>query len=449
MLILRDGLVVNGDGRTPPTTASVIVDGSTIAAVEPVLYKGGVHDTVIDLRGKLVMPGGIDVHAHAVAPGPRFASATPAIPTAEVMANLRRHLIQGHTTVVDLDGFKLPAETASANSAQPVRVEASTVHFDPMWDAADACDGAGLTPEHRNMTSATMAEHGAVAIGEVGAGMTLGGGGQDYMYIPAAIERATGTRLLPRQATSLKYAVLGRHVRAEDADPEAIADLLAQYGIAEQFTVADLIALIKNSVLPSFQLAIDGIAESAKQATQLGIPSLVHNSAPSDEACRAAADVAGPLLIAGHTNHPTFTLEESIASARWAREHGAHIEVSTLDSWGRRELVPASRQLMALASERLIDIIATDYAAGHWDGVFEPVEDIVRQGLASLEQAVAMTSGNVGKAMPRIGADRGLIRSGYLADLVVADAAHPADIDMVLIDGAVQLDNSGLLAATR
>jgi alpha-D-ribose 1-methylphosphonate 5-triphosphate diphosphatase PhnM len=104
---------------------------------------------------------------------------------------------------------------------------------------------------------------------------------------------------------------------------------------------------------------------------------------------------------------------------------------------------------MALASERLIDIIATDYAAGHWDGVFEPVEDIVRQGLASLEQAVAMTSGNVGKAMPRIGADRGLIRSGYLADLVVADAAHPADIDMVLIDGAVQLDNSGLLAATR
>lgn len=164
---------------------------------------------------------------------------------------------------------------------------------------------------------------------------------------------------------------------------------------------------------------------------------------PSDEATRAAAETAGSLLIAGHTNHSTFTEDEAIASAGFMRAHGATVEVSTLDSWGRRELVPTSAQLMALAREGLIDIIATDYAAGHWDGVFEAVEDIVRLGLASLEQAVAMVTGNVAKAVPRIGANRGVLRSGFLADLVIADVAHPADIDMVVIGGQVQLDDSG------
>ena len=40
------------------------------------------------------------------------------------------------------------------------------------------------------MTAQQMVGAGAVVIGEVGAGMTLGGGGQDYMYIPAAVEQA-------------------------------------------------------------------------------------------------------------------------------------------------------------------------------------------------------------------------------------------------------------------
>ncbi|MBB5788580.1 amidohydrolase family protein [Jiangella mangrovi] len=449
MFILKNGRLVVGDGRTPAFTGSLVIDGDRIAAAGPDDYTGGLDDTVVDLGGRLVLPGALDCHAHAVAPGPRFASGTPGVSLPEVMGNLRRHLSQGHTTVVDLDGFKLPAETTQV-TGQPVRVASSTVHFEPMFQAADAADGSGLTAAHRDMTAAAMADAGAVVIGEVGAGMTLGGGGQDYLYIPAAVEKATGTRLTPAQSKALKYAVLGRHIRPGAPDTGAVRRLLTEYGLAERLPVADAVALIEDSVLPSFQTALDGLVRSADLAVDLGIPTLVHNSAPSDEAARTAAKVAGPLFIGGHTNHGTFSADEAVASARYIREQGGHVELDTFDAWGRRELHAAPEHLIALVQEGLVDVIATDYASGHWDGVFSAVEAIVGVGLASLEAAVAMVSGNVARALPRLG-DRGLLRPGRLADVVVTSPRHPSDIELVIVGGEVVLaaEGSGLREPAR
>jgi imidazolonepropionase-like amidohydrolase len=439
MLILRNGRVINGDGRTAPFDGSVLVDGQWITAVGPDDYTGGTDDVVYDLDRALVMPGAIDAHAHALAPGPRFASATPGVSVAEALGNLRRHLTQGHTTLVDLDGFKLPGDTAEVRDRQPVRVENATIHFDPMFAAADAADGSGLTPAHRAMTAAEMVRGGAVVLGEVGAGMTLGGGGQDYMYIPAAMEKATGVRLTPAKSTKLKYAVLGRHIRPGNPDRDRIRALLASYGLAEAITVEATIELIEQSVLPSFSIALDGLVKSASLAVELGVPTLVHNSAPSDGAAREAAEIAGALFIGGHTNHGTFSSEEAVANARWIRQHGGVVEVDTFDAWGRRELHAGPEHLIALAQEGLIDIIATDYAAGHWDGMFEMVDALVRVGLVPLEKAVAMATGNVGRAIPRIGTDRGLLKAGHRADIVIATRRSPADIRLVVIDGRVVL----------
>ncbi|MFD3486169.1 amidohydrolase family protein [Streptomyces sp. NPDC058665] len=439
MLILNHGLIVNGDGRTAPFTGSVVIEGSRIAAVGPGNYTGGIDDTVIDLEGRLVMPGAIDPHTHAVAPGPRFASGTPGVSLEEVLGNLRRHLSQGHTTVVDLDGFKVPEETALAQGRQPVRIEAGTVHFAPMFAAADAADGAGLNDVHRSMTAREMVDAGAVVIGEVGAGMTLGGGGQDYMYIPAAVEQTTGVKILPAQAKALKYAVLGRHIRLGNPDREKIAELLQQQGLTGLITVDKLIKLIEESVLPSFQVALDGLVASANLAVELGVPTLVHNSAPSDEAAREAASIAKELFIGGHTNHGTFSAEEAVENARWIREQGGFVEIDTFDAWGRKELHATPEHLIALMQEGLVDIMATDYAAGHWDGMFEMVDAVARVGLVPLEQAVAMATGNVGKALPRVGADRGQLKAGQLADVVVSAAASPADVQLVVIDGEVAL----------
>src|SRR5882757_5178655 len=104
MLVLKNSLIVNGDGRTRPFTGSIAIEGGVIAAVMPEDLSGGPKDTVLDLGGRIVVPGAINAHAHATAPGPRFASGTPGVPLSEALGNLRCHLVQGHTTVVDLDG---------------------------------------------------------------------------------------------------------------------------------------------------------------------------------------------------------------------------------------------------------------------------------------------------------------------------------------------------------
>lgn len=439
MLILKNAEIVVGDGRRKPFRGSIAIEDGLIAAVSPHDLTGGAADTVIDLEGRLAVPGAIDAHAHATAPGPRFASGTPGVPLSESLGNLRRHLSQGHTTVVDLDGFKSPADNAQVRDAQPIKVEMSTVHFTPMLDAADACDGSGLSRVHRDLTAQQMKESGAVILGEVGAGMTLGGGGQDYIYIPAAIEKATGVRVVQAQAQQLKYAALGRHIRSGDPDRDRLGALIDEFGLGP-LPVDDLVGIIEQSVLPSIQTALDGLLRSASLAVELQLPTLVHNSAPSDDIARQAAKIAGGLFIGGHTNHPTYSADEAVANARWIREHGGHVEVDTFDLWTGG--TGASRSgmhdcLIALAQADLIDIIATDYAAGHWDGIWEMAAAFVQAGLAPIEKAVAMATGNVARAIPRIGETRGVLRPGLAADIVVTSRRTLADVELVLIDGVV------------
>ncbi|MEU3333340.1 amidohydrolase family protein [Glutamicibacter creatinolyticus] len=436
VLVLKNAQIIIGDGLTKPFSGSIAIEDGIIAGVTPGNLGGGVGDTVIDLAGRLVVPGAINPHAHATAPGPRFASGTPGVSLSESLGNLRRHLSQGHTTVVDLDGFKLPEENAQVRGVQPVKVEMSTVHFEPMFEAADAADGMGLNEAHRTATAHQLNDQGAVVIGEVGAGMTLGGGGQDYLYIPAAFEEATGVRLTTGQAQALKYAVLGRYIKRGKTDRNKVAELIQEYGLAP-LTVDGAVELIEQSVLPSFQVALDGLVSSASLAVELGLPTLVHNSAPSDDATRAAAEVAENLFIGGHTNHITFTPEESIESAKFIKKQGGYVEIDTFDLWGRKVLTKDSAHLIAMMQADVVDIIATDYAAGHWDGMWEMVAGIVQVGLSSIEKAVALATGNVAKALPRIGADRGLIKPGLIADLVVTSPKTLADIELVLINGEI------------
>jgi imidazolonepropionase-like amidohydrolase len=429
----RNANIVVGDGITPIFTGCLSVDDGRIVEVSEGTGAGHTADTV-DLRGRLVLPGAIDIHAHAVTTGPRFASATPSVSHDEATRNAQTHLRQGHTTVVDLDGLKIP--TDRQDTPTKLRIEAGTIHFDPMFEAADQADGAGLSEAHRRMTVDRMfSEGGAVVIGEVGAGMTLGGGGQDYIYIPAAIERHTGITIKATQATELKYAVLGRHVRPGAPDVDRLRSLLAEYGLAAHLDVPAVIRIVEESVLPSFKISLDGIVESARIGRRLGAPVILHNSAPSDEACREAASIACDLVIAGHTNHDTFSAEESIANARWMKAQGAFVEVDTFDSWGLREGNPTPDLLLALVAEGVVDIIASDYAAGHWDGVLHAVEEITAKGLLNLEQAVALVTGNVARAIPSLGRDRGTLQVGKLADFVVTDYEHPADIHDVYVGG--------------
>ncbi|HET8998288.1 MAG TPA: amidohydrolase family protein, partial [bacterium] len=270
--------------------------------------------------------------------------------------------------------------------------------------------------------------------GEVGGGHTLGGGGQDYMYIPMAVERETGVALTPHQAAEIKYAVLGRRVRVEAYDRDRVEAALAGAALAGRITPERAREIIHSCVLPSFQTALEGLREAGRLAARHRVPTVVHTSAPSESAIDDAADVAGPFLISGHTNHATFTLEESLACARRLRAKGAWIEVSTLDAFGLRRLVPRPDNMYALLRHDLVDFVATDYASGNWDNPYTGVAHAVADGVLTLPKAVALVSRNVTRAYPALAPDRGEITPGKAADLVVCRERFD-QVDLVFVNG--------------
>src|SRR5262249_41255875 len=262
------------------------------------------------------------------------ASGAPPLAFERVLANLDYHIRGGTTTVLNLDGFNLPAEIDASARAHPINLRAATTHFPLAVQAARQSDGSGLGPAHEAMTVEQMLWAGAVAIGEVGGGHTLGGGGQDYMYIPMAVERETGVRLTPHQAAEIKYAVLGRRVQVEAYDRDRVNATLAAADLAGRITPERTREIIHSCGLPSVQTPPEALREAGRLAARHRVPTVVHTSAPSEEAIDDAAEAAGPFLISGHTNHSTFTVEESLACARRLRAKGAWIEVSTLDAFG-------------------------------------------------------------------------------------------------------------------
>ncbi|MCY3962949.1 MAG: amidohydrolase family protein, partial [bacterium] len=68
--MIKNGTVVSSTGADP---AEVLIDGETIVAVlqpgsDLALSAENGADRVIDATGKLVVPGGVDVHTHMELP---------------------------------------------------------------------------------------------------------------------------------------------------------------------------------------------------------------------------------------------------------------------------------------------------------------------------------------------------------------------------------------------
>tara|TARA_R110000868_G_scaffold280573_1_gene540854 strand:- start:82977 stop:84410 length:1434 start_codon:yes stop_codon:yes gene_type:complete len=96
--LIINGTVVSATGRTP---ANVLIDGETIVAVlQPGSTALGVDlessvDTVIDAKGKYVIPGGVDAHTHMELPF----GGTAASDTFETGTRAAAH--GGTTTIID------------------------------------------------------------------------------------------------------------------------------------------------------------------------------------------------------------------------------------------------------------------------------------------------------------------------------------------------------------
>ncbi|MFC4856396.1 amidohydrolase family protein [Actinophytocola glycyrrhizae] len=429
--------VLHGGDLVDRCGVDVVVSGGAIREIVPTRPAGDYAAAdLVDAADGLVVPGLINNHTHGTAFGPLFPSGHEGLPHEQVLANLDRHLLEGTTTVLCVDGFVTEEALARTGEAHPVNVRLASCNTPACLAAATIADGGGLTDENRAFTAHRAVRAGAVALGEIGAGHTLGGGGASYLYIPAEVARRTGVTITPRQSNALKVAVLGRHISPSAFDRDAVEEALAAAGLAGKLSVEDTRGIVSDVILPAFDIALSGLAEAAEQARAAGVPVLVHNAAASmtQVAGIARTDVR---LIAGHSNHSSFEPREALEHAEQLKELGAVVDVSTLDTFGARRLTTGPELLYAMFEAGLVDTISTDYAGGHHDPILLAIDEATRAGVVTLPAAIAMATANVADAIPGIAPGRGRIVPGAVADLVVTDPARLDRVGVVMIGGEV------------
>ncbi|MFD9702729.1 amidohydrolase family protein [Lentzea sp. NPDC059081] len=433
--VVRGCDLADGLGGELRRGVDVVVEGDTIREiVEP---GNGEYPSaeVVEAAGMLVLPGLINNHTHGTAFGPLFPSGHEPLSPAQVLANLDRHLLEGTTTLLCVDGFITAEGVARTDEAHPVTVRAASCNTPACLQAATIADGGGLGEEHRTFTARRAVAAGAVALGEIGAGHTLGGGGASYLYIPEEIARRTGVTVTALQANDLKVAVLGRHIRASAFDRDAVEEALAGAGLTGKLSVEDAREIVSGVVLPAFDIALHGLAEAADLGRELDVPVLVHNAAASmtQVAAIARTDVR---LVAGHSNHPSFTTREAVRHAEQLKERGVVIDVSVLDTYGGSR--PHLKDLLhALFEAGLVDTISTDYAAGHHDPILLAIDRATKAGVVGLPAAIAMATSKVADVFPGLAPRRGRIVPRAIADLVVTSPAALENVRTVMIGGRV------------
>ncbi len=438
MLIFKDAKVVTGDSTTIYERATVIIENGVIAEVTERFSEPAEHDAkVIDGSGKVLVPGMINHHAHGVVNGPIFASAAEPLGMPKVIEQLDRNLLQGVTTVLNVDGFCTMDEVKETQRYHPINIKACTMHTPLNFTAADRLDAAGLRPEHRTMTVEKMLEQGAVAIGEIGGGHTLGGGGQDYIYIPRAIKKATGRDIDSFQARKLKLAVLGRFIEESACDIELVAAVLAEIGLDDCLTPEAAKQIVVNTVLPSVSVTLDGYREAANEAIRFNVPMIAHNAPTSMKVVHEIAAMGMKRFIAAHSNY-LYTLEESIENTRKLKQYpGVIIDAAVHDCFGEKRLVSSPLNLLAFFKEDLADIVSTDYAAGKFDSMLLAFEEGIKLGKIGLAKAVGLGTKKVADAIPGLAPKRGLIEKGYVADLVLCGDPQISLVDTVTLAGTV------------
>jgi imidazolonepropionase-like amidohydrolase len=446
--VLHHGDLIDGQGTDALSAVDIIIDDDTVREIVPSRPADtyGTVDEIVDATGMLVIPGLINNHTHGTAYGPLFPSGHERLPHEQVLANLDRHLLEGTTTVLCVDGFVTAEELHRTNESHPINVKLASCNTPACLRAATIADGGGLTEANRTFTARQALSAGAVAFGEIGAGHTLGGGGASYMYIPAEIARRTGVTVTPRQANALKIAVLGRHISASAFDRDAVEEALAGAGLTGRLSVEAAREIVSGIVLPAFDVALHGLAEAAEQARKAGVPVLVHNAAASmtQVATIARTDVT---LIAGHSNHSSFELREAVEHTIRLKELGAVIDVSTLDTFGARRLTTGPELLFALFAAGVVDTISTDYAGGHHDPILLAIDQSTKAGVVSLPAAIAMAGANVADAIPGLAPRRGRVVPGAVADLVVTDPAELRRVRTVMISGKIVVRDGRRVAA--
>ena len=161
MKIFKNATVVTGDGKTVLERGNVIEADGLIMDVN-LYYDENLEsyaEEVVDCTGKCVVPGMINHHQHGITFGPMFASGCVNYGDDFIMGHLDRSLLQGQTTVLNIDGFATMDEVKETQKVHPIRIKAATTHAPTNYHAGELCDGKGFLTKHNEMTTKKAARN--------------------------------------------------------------------------------------------------------------------------------------------------------------------------------------------------------------------------------------------------------------------------------------------------
>lgn len=448
--IINAARVITGDGVTSLERASVLLAAGRIEAVVQTERPSLSEDyALIDAAGCTVLPGLINAHAHGCVCGPTMPSGSASFDRQQIDYQKNRHLQSGTTTLLNVCGLALAEDVDDiAQHPHPLDIHISTAHTPASLAAAQAADGSGLSPRHLAARIDHLLEAGAKALGEAGGGQTLGGGAQDYRFLPEAIEKASGLVVHPNLARKLKEAALGRRLDANsNPDGATLSSLLNDNGLEGHFTIESITSLVRKTVMTPVALARQGLAEIAAEAARTGMPAIFHNAAPTAaQLIELAGRFSTARMVAGHSNHPSFTRAEAVETAAALRALGVGIDVSTLDCISTRWR-NGPDNLDCLVDSGLVDTISTDFGGGDWDTILEAIHRMICRKLLTPAAAIAKATGNVARIFPELAGDRGLIASGKRADIVISQSHNLARVRHVICRGRVVVKNGSIVVA--
>lgn len=444
--LLYNTSLITGDGQTHIGKGWLLIRDRLIeelGAGEPpaeLLNREGL--VLHDAPEGLLLPGLINAHTHGCTIGPLFSSGSEPLSFLKAGKNLDRHLQQGSTTVINVCGLGTLEETGLIARQHPVNLCTGTCHLPSALAAARLLDGKGMRACHEPLTAENLLDTGAVLIGEVGSGATLGGGVSDYLLIPNAIRQLSGVELDREQAGSIKKIIYKARDASREQRLKALKDQLAVLKLDLQVPLEGCLDAVEEIIIRPLGIALQGYAEAAQLGVKTGVPVVFHHAEPSAAKILELAQQycsEARTFVAAHSNHPSFTLQESLAWARELRSHGVIIDISTLNSlnaWRQNSL----ENTEALVAEGLADTLSTDYGGGRWDGILTLLQFLWKRKRLTLPTGVAMATGRVADLYPRAAAGRGYLRKGYIADLSLVDCQNISMVDKVFCAGELVVD---------
>ncbi len=403
--IIHCGKLIDGVSDNVMTQMSVIVEGNKIVAVEKGYTRAKKEDTVIDLKGKTVMPGLMDMHVHIEGESsPARQLQTYTLNPADIAYNAQvyagRTLMAGFTTVRDLGG-------TGVNVALRKAINAGKVQGPRIYTA--------------EKTIATTGGHGDPTNG---AKMAL-------MGDPGAAEGVINSEEEARKAVRQRYKN-GADVIKITATGGVLS--VAKDGQGPQFKMDELKGLVETAREYGFVTAAHAHGdEGMRRAVEAGINSIEHGTFMSESTM--------DLMIEKGTYYvPTISAGKFVVEK--AQIPGFFPAVVVPKAL---EVGPQIQETFAKAYQKGVKIVFGTDA-----GVFPHGDNgkefgyMVEAGMTPMEAIKSATM--MAAELLRITDDYGSLSAGKMADIVAVDGDPVKDISVmenvtfVMKDGQVYKD---------